>query len=248
MKKIILLSVLAIAFSTTNAFAAFVIPPGIPPADGSDVGNISIPPADGSDVSNLSSGSGGSIPPADGSDVGNLSIPPADGSGVDGSATTTATTTPIIIPAVVINTPTFSGGGGGSSGSYYNPGAVLGAQTGSVLGASIDEATTSTTTCELFKTFMKKGNKNNKAEVIKLQKFLNSELSLKLPLTGYFGSLTEKAVKAFQLKNSETILAPWVKNGSMKKAIATGYFFKTTQHVANKMICPNITVDVPLLK
>jgi peptidoglycan hydrolase-like protein with peptidoglycan-binding domain len=236
MKKIIILSVLAMMFGITNVMAAN-IPLEVPPADGSDVGNLSIPPADGSDVSNLSSGAGSS------------NIPPADGSGVNGSATTTSTSTPVVTPVVIVNTPTFSGGGGGSSGSYYNnAGSVLGAQTGSVLGASIDEATTSTTTCELFKTFMKKGNKNNKAEVIKLQKFLNEELGVKLPLTGFFGSQTEKAVKSFQLKNSETILTPWVKNGSMKKINATGYFFKTTQHVANKMVCPNTIVEVPLLK
>jgi peptidoglycan hydrolase-like protein with peptidoglycan-binding domain len=76
---------------------------------------------------------------------------------------------------------------------------------------------------------------------------LNSELGLKIPATGIFGSRTEKALKDFQTLHKDLILTPWVKAGRMDKEVATGYFFKRTQYVVNKMVCPNTVVEEPKL-
>ncbi len=157
-----------------------------------------------------------------------------------GHDTRPATTTPQ--NPVIIST----GGGSSSSGSYL-PG-FGGLSTGSVLGAAIDTESTSTSCDSLFKTFMRKGYKNNKAEVIKLQKFLNTELNIKLPVTGTFGSLTDKAVREFQLKKANIVLVPWVKAGLMKNITSTGYFYRTTQFAANQILCPSTVVDAPILK
>lgn len=81
-----------------------------------------------------------------------------------------------------------------------------------------------------------------------LQKFLNSKVDAKLPVTGTFGTLTEKALKKFQLEYKDSILTPWVEAGLMKDTTPTGYFFKTTQYSVNKMICPNATIEAPVLK
>jgi hypothetical protein len=159
-------------------------------------------------------------------------------------------TEPIINPP----TPSNNNGGGSSGGSYY-PGferLFLGfqaPQTGSVLGASTETVTPITApVCELFKSSMRKGMNNDRNEVIKLQKFLNEELDTNLPLTGFFGSLTEKAVKNFQMKYRSIILDPWVNAGTMKKATATGYFFKTTQYAANKILCPDEVLEAPAVR
>jgi hypothetical protein len=158
-----------------------------------------------------------------------------------------ATTTPPVVPATPApSTTSFSSGGSG--GSYYGFPTILGTTTGSVLGASVD--TDKEAVCgQMFKTYMKKSNKNNnKAEVKKLQKFLNEQIGTKLPITGKFGSQTERAVNVFQTKYLSTVLAPWVEAGLMKKPVATGYFYKTTQYAANKIICSSEIRAFPILK
>ncbi|TSC61211.1 MAG: hypothetical protein Athens041674_845, partial [Parcubacteria group bacterium Athens0416_74] len=65
------------------------------------------------------------------------------------------------------------------------------------------------------------------------------ELGLNLPLTGFFGLLTENAVKAFQLKYSEQILAPW---GITQP---TGYVYKTTQRWINLSHCSSLNIPMP---
>jgi len=138
----------------------------------------------------------------------------------------------------------------GSSGSYLQGFESLfgGGVQGSVLGTSTEASSTSSSTCELFKSFLKRGGNNDGYDVVKLQRFLNQQLGLNIPLTGIFGSQTEKAVKAYQLKNSDSILAPWVKAGYMKNAVATGYFYKSTQYSANKVLCPSLVTADLLVK
>jgi hypothetical protein len=43
-------------------------------------------------------------------------------------------------------------------------------------------------------------------------------------------------------------LDPWVNAGTMKKATATGYFFKTTQYAANKILCPDEVLEAPAVR
>ena len=89
---------------------------------------------------------------------------------------------------------------------------------------------------------MKKGKVNNKAEVLRLQAFLNKNLNLKLKVDGVFGSQTEAAVKKFQLKYKDSTLTPW----GLK--LPTGYVFKTTQRQLNLLVCPANDIPMPILK
>ena len=112
-------------------------------------------------------------------------------------------------------------------------GEVLGAFTGS---------------CPFLTTYMRIGQSNDVAEVTKLQEFLNSELGIMLPATGFFGQLTHDAVNAFQLKYKDSVLLPWVEAGLMEsKEVPTGYVYKTTLHTINKIVCPDMDVAKPVL-
>ncbi len=142
-------------------------------------------------------------------------------------------------PPSVITTTSHSSSGGSRRVSAISPvGQVLGAQT----------EVPSSSTCNPFVSFMKRGKKNDVAEVRKLQKFLNETVDATLPNTGVFGLHTEKALNDFQMKNKETVLRPWVNAGFMSGIFSTGYFYKTSMHVANKIMCPNLNAEMPMLK
>lgn len=57
--------------------------------------------------------------------------------------------------------------------------------------------------------YLARGENNDPQKVILLKKFLNKNLGINLPLNGFFGPLTEQAVKNFQLKYKKEILDPW---------------------------------------
>jgi peptidoglycan hydrolase-like protein with peptidoglycan-binding domain len=141
-----------------------------------------------------------------------------------GSSTVCTITNNDIAPAVtepqVVNGPT----GGGN---------IVGG--GQVLGASTDDGNS----CSVLLTdYMRYGQKNNSVQVTKLQTFLNSQnLGITLVVNGIFDRATENAVKAFQLKYAEEILAPWVKAGKIKNKVATGYVYKTTLRWINHLNC-----------
>lgn len=109
-------------------------------------------------------------------------------------------------------------------------------QAGTVLGTSIDLNSTSTLqVCGQYMNpniFIGPGLKNNKSEVIKLQKFLNKNLRLNIPANGKYGPLTQNAVKAFQLKYKSNILDPWGLTGPTS---SVGY---TTINWINYLNCP----------
>ena len=131
---------------------------------------------------------------------------------------------------------TSPGGGGGSRGGGSTvSGQVLGASTdGQVLGASACSV-------PLLTTFMRRGMKNDPEEVRKLQEFLNSEMGLSLPVTGFFGAATEAAVKAFQEKYTADVLNPW----GIKKS--TGFVYLTTQRWINLLYCQSLNIPIPPL-
>jgi peptidoglycan hydrolase-like protein with peptidoglycan-binding domain len=132
--------------------------------------------------------------------------------------------------------------GGGSSFGSNGGGTVLGASTGGgqVLGAS--------TTCGFsFNTYLKLGTSTNKNVVKKLQSFLNTELGLRMPVTGYFGGITLAAVNKFQLKYAEEILKPWVPFGLKNTKTPTGYVYKTTTWKLNALLCPDLNLPMPQL-
>ncbi|MBI5645121.1 hypothetical protein HY970_03415, partial [Candidatus Kaiserbacteria bacterium] len=69
--------------------------------------------------------------------------------------------------------------------------------------------------------------------------FLNGETGTSLPISGFFGVLTENAVKAFQLKYAADILTPW---GITEP---TGYVYKTTLWKINMIYCASLNVPPP---
>lgn len=152
-------------------------------------------------------------------------------------------TATIIPPADT--TPT-GGNGGGSSRSgrgSSSTGSVLGASTnvpdGQVLGASCTI---------LLNDYLRLGKKNSSAEVSKLQQFLNDHMQSGLPVTGFFGPATDKAVRAFQLGYKSDVLAPWVPLGFMPTdSTTTGYVYKTTQWKINMIHCPDLNLPFPQL-
>ena len=133
------------------------------------------------------------------------------------------------------NSPTItpSGGGGGGNSSGNRPG---GASTplGQVLGAE--------TSCGIYvDKFLRRGYKNDVEAVKKVQTFLNNYMKAGLPVTGYFGIQTEKALKKFQTAYPETVLGPW----GFKKP--TGIFYLTTQTQVNNIMCPELKLPIPAL-
>ncbi len=148
------------------------------------------------------------------------------------STSTEATSTPVV--------STFSGpsfGSGSTIGGGISSGSPISSITsGSVISATSTATTTEPNCADMFKTYMKKGKKNDINEVKKLQKLLN------IKTTGFFGDLTEKAVKTFQEKYTDSVLKPW---GLTK---STGYFYKTTQRQANLLLCSSANIPMPELK
>ena len=134
-----------------------------------------------------------------------------------------------------------SGFGGGNGG-----GQVLGASTSNE-NASVGEVLGANTCAPYLSSYLGKGKKNNSADVIKLQEFLNKELGLNIPVTGTFGDMTEEAVRLFQIKYSEEVLAPWVPYGLPNAKTPTGYVYKTTQRWINMLNCVGTYIALPQL-
>ncbi len=138
-----------------------------------------------------------------------------------------------------------SGGGGGSfSGSSNRNGVSGGSTGGSVLGAFTSNDGTPALSCPPFiLDYLKIGKNNSKTEVKKLQEFLNWHDTAKLPVTGFFGPATKKAVENYQKKYSTQILKPWVDAGLMQTSTPTGYVYKTTRWHINSQICIGVSTS-----
>jgi uncharacterized repeat protein (TIGR01451 family) len=153
--------------------------------------------------------------------------------------TATVSQTPTIMDPVAGNnsssvTITVAGGGGGQ---------VLGASTstGQVLGAS----------CGLYLTSYihpNRQNLNDPVQVKKLQTFLNQNLGIDLPVTGYYGSSTIAAVDQFQVKYHNEVLSPWVSLGLPTQYTPTNYVYQSTQRWINLIMCPSLNLPLPALK
>ncbi|TSC82774.1 MAG: hypothetical protein G01um101420_132 [Parcubacteria group bacterium Gr01-1014_20] len=139
-------------------------------------------------------------------------------------------------PTVIL---TGGGGGGGSAPS----GEVLGVNTGTPIGQVLGDSTT----CGVhLGSFIRRGANNDILQVVKLQEFLNNFEGESLPLTGFYGSLTEGAVRRFQVKNAKDVLLPWVPFGHDGTS-STGYVYKTTRRALNNLACPALNLPIPLL-
>jgi len=86
--------------------------------------------------------------------------------------------------------------------------------------------------CTYLKDYLRIGDNNDPAEVIKLQKFLKDyEGFSSLKVTGVFDQATFDAVSAFQEKYRDEVLTPWGINNT------TGYVYYTTQKKINELYC-----------
>ncbi len=128
-----------------------------------------------------------------------------------------------------------AGGGGGITGLFAPNGQVAGAATqqGQVLGE----------TCGLYMDqYLRRGNvRNNQNQVMKLQQFLNKHGFGTFVPSGFFGPMTENAVKAFQSQYAASILTPW------GLSAPTGLAYLTTLRQINLIECPALKLELPQL-
>jgi peptidoglycan hydrolase-like protein with peptidoglycan-binding domain len=151
-----------------------------------------------------------------------------------------------------IEVPSGGGGNGGDGSNNLGRTDNNGRNGGEVLGASTstDNGTVLGSVCQLpLTTYMRRGGSNNAQNVMELQKFLNQEMALNppLPITGFFGPLTEAAVKAFQIKYYDEILKPWVDLGLLPANTATGLVYKTTLWKIQTIGCPGSNIAKPIV-
>ncbi|MCR4325925.1 MAG: right-handed parallel beta-helix repeat-containing protein [Patescibacteria group bacterium] len=157
---------------------------------------------------------------------------------VDEPVTTFSAT---ILTNPIGNGPPVGPGGIGFFGQVLGASTSAGGTIGEVLGAS-------TSTCSaLITSFMGQGKVNDPAQVMALQAFLDVENNAGLPITGNFGPLTTAAVKDFQIKYWQDILAPWVPFGLPTDHTPTGYAGKTTMWKINMLYCPDLNLPFPQL-
>ncbi len=71
--------------------------------------------------------------------------------------------------------------------------------------------------------------------------------SSNLPVTGFFGQLTRRAVKNFQLAHWQEILEPWVSFGHTGPKVPTGNVYKKTKWYINKLKCESGAGEKPQL-
>jgi uncharacterized repeat protein (TIGR01451 family) len=127
---------------------------------------------------------------------------------------------------------------------------------GQVLGASTSTVATSTgqvlgARCGLYLTSYihpYRQKLNDSTQVKKLQTFLNTNLGLDLPVTGYYGKLTIAAVNQFQVKYHNEVLTPWVPLGLPTPYTPTNYVYQSTQRWINLIMCPSLNLPLPALK
>jgi uncharacterized repeat protein (TIGR01451 family) len=141
-----------------------------------------------------------------------------------------------------VTPPSSGGGGGGGGGNGPIVGSTPSGAPGQVLGASTELPELPANCSALVTTYMRQfKKKNDAADVMRLQTFLNEYIQAGLPVTGYFGPLTEKAVRAFQDKHADQVLAPWGLTAS------TGFVYLTTQRWINLIHCSALNIPVPAL-
>ncbi len=94
-------------------------------------------------------------------------------------------------------------------------------------------ATTTSEVCEPYiGTYIRYGQANNPADVMRLQQFLiEHEHASGIQLTGLYDAATRDAVKRFQEEHAGDILTPWGIES------ATGYVYYTTQRMINEAYC-----------
>lgn len=157
--------------------------------------------------------------------------------------TTASTTLSVTPPATTVTTTTSGGGGGGRSGGPcigYGCTPTGGSSVPADVWILIDTVSSGggasgpAKVCkydDFLTSFMKRGVSNNPNDVKKLQYFLNTYEAANLPVNGEFDLSTENAVKAFQVKYTESVLLPW------GTTTPTGIVYITTTAEINRIFC-----------
>ena len=164
---------------------------------------------------------------------------------IDGSACVAPQVPPVDTtdstpPSVVTDTGNKSGPMGGF---MAHPNTL-----GEVLGASTDAIDAALAQCgEYLHSYIKRGQDNDKADVIRLQAFLNKYLGTKLVATGIYDYDTFTAVRRFQVKTSSEVLDPWKQTPGGINENGTGYVYKTTRRMINMIQCPALNIQMPEL-
>lgn len=256
---------LAVGFFILSVFGSEMVHASVLPegTDADDIicetfedinGTLAVPPGFHLDHGNCEAdeeggGTGTTTPPGDTGGDNGTSTPPTGDNGDDNGTTTpsvpidtgTTDSTPVSDPA-----PSTGSGapGGGGNGPVSGPLAV-GAGGGVVAGTSTESLPS---TCSAFLTgYMKMGKSNNPEQVTKLQNFLNEFMHANLPVSGFFGPATFKAVSDFQTQEFEHVLTPWVAYGLPSDHTSTGYVYKTTLRWINLIKCKELNTPLPQL-
>ncbi|MDO8430512.1 MAG: peptidoglycan-binding domain-containing protein [Candidatus Taylorbacteria bacterium] len=116
------------------------------------------------------------------------------------------------------------GGGGSSGGGSRNRGSTLVTNTVLPILTNIGD-------CLYLNSYLKIGRQNDSAEVTKLQTFLKNTEKLDVDINGIFDLKTFNAVKAFQAKYVDDVMAPW------GVRTPTGQVFYTTKNKVNEIVC-----------
>lgn len=125
-----------------------------------------------------------------------------------------------------------SGSSSGRSGITSGSGAFSSAITASTTSLPIAISSALIATCTPYlTTFLGRNFDNSVIEVIKLQQFLKTNLSIPLTITGSYDEDTIAAVRAFQVKYASDILTPW--------GIQTpsGIVYMSTIRTVNSLVC-----------
>lgn len=123
---------------------------------------------------------------------------------------------------------------------------------GVILGATTEDlplVSECVSTGPYLRDYLRMDGANNREQVELLQQFLNEEMQANIPITGFFGPITTKWVKAFQKKYYSEILQPWIDAGYNIHALenGTGYVYKTTRRHINLLKCPELNIPMPEL-
>jgi peptidoglycan/xylan/chitin deacetylase (PgdA/CDA1 family) len=124
-----------------------------------------------------------------------------------------------------------SGGGGGGGGGGYVPPAVVPPVVVTPPVTTPGEVLGSTCSALVTQNLNMANKKNSVAEVKKLQTFLNKHMNAKLPVTGYFGSMTKASVMKFQTQYKAEVLTP------AKLTKANGNAYTLTRAKINALNC-----------
>ncbi len=150
-----------------------------------------------------------------------------------------STTTPPVVSGgdtSVPSTPSTPAGSTGGGSGYVGGGGGGGRISGGSSSILPFVAIANTPNCSYLTTFMKFGADNDSSEVTKLQTFLKNYENIEVDINGTFDQKTFDAVKIFQAKYVEDIMAPW------GVSTPTGQVYFTTKKKINEIVCKSIQV------